>query len=208
MTDPRPGLEVLATGPLALVQDLGRPGLAALGVSRSGAADRDSFRLGAGLVAQDYAAAGIEVTFGGLVIRAHGDLILALTGAPAPATVNGIAVAHDALLFLRDGHTLRLGIPPVGLRTYLSVRGGVDVPAILGSRATDILSGLGPARLKVGDLLPVGPPPPALPTIEVAPIKPMGTGDSAGSCSARASPTGRSRCPPVVSQSSFWPTTR
>ena len=62
----RPALEVMATGPLALIQDLGRPGLAAMGVGRSGAADRRSFRLGARLLAQDNTAAAIEVTFGGL----------------------------------------------------------------------------------------------------------------------------------------------
>lgn len=154
-------LEVVATGTLALVQDLGRPGYAAMGVGRSGAADRLSFQLGARLLAQDDAAAGIEVTFGGLAVRAHADVLLALTGAPAPATVDGADVAHLAPFLLRDGSTLRLGVPPVGLRTYLSVHGGVDVPAVLGSRATDMLSGLGPAPLKVGDVLPVGPAPTA-----------------------------------------------
>ncbi|MDQ1536044.1 MAG: hypothetical protein QOE58_437 [Actinomycetota bacterium] len=176
MTPPGHALEVLATGPLALIQDLGRPGLAALGVGRSGAADRASFRLGARLVAQDYAAAGVEVTFGGLVVRARGDMILALTGAPAPAEVNGVEVAHQSLFFLTDGSTLRLGMPAAGLRTYLSVRGGVDVPAILGSRATDMLSRLGPAPLKAGDVLPVGPPPSALPSVDVAPVRAMTNG--------------------------------
>jgi biotin-dependent carboxylase-like uncharacterized protein len=168
-----PRLEVLATGPLALIQDLGRPGLAHMGVGRSGAADRGSFRLGARLLAQSYAAAGIEVTMGGLCVRAHGDVMLALTGAPAPASVNGTAVPHLGAFVLRDGLTLRLATPPVGLRTYLSVRGGVDVPAVLGSRATDVLSGLGPAPLTVGDVLPVGPPPPTFPNVDVAPVRSM-----------------------------------
>jgi biotin-dependent carboxylase-like uncharacterized protein len=168
-----PALEVLATGPLALIQDLGRPGLAAMGVSRSGAADRRSFRLGARLVAQDYAAAGIEVTFGGLAVRAHGDVMLALTGAPAAADVDGSEVAHLAPFVLADGSTLSLATPPVGLRTYLSVRGGVDVPQVLGSRATDVLSRLGPAPLKVGDILPVGLPPVTFPIIDVAPLRTM-----------------------------------
>jgi biotin-dependent carboxylase-like uncharacterized protein len=176
MSIPGPALEVLATGPLALIQDLGRPGLAALGVGRSGAADRRSFQLGARLLAQDYAAAGIEVTFGGLALRAHGDLMLALTGAPAPAAVDGTEVAHLTPFVLPDGHTLRLAIPPVGLRTYLSVRGGVDVPAVLGSRATDVLSALGPAQLKVGDILPIGPPPSTLPNVDVAPLRSMTNG--------------------------------
>jgi biotin-dependent carboxylase-like uncharacterized protein len=176
MSIPRPALEVLATGPLALIQDLGRPGLAAMGVGRSGAADRRSFQLGARLLAQDYAAASIEVTFGGLAIRAHGDLMLALTGAPAPAMLDGTEVAHLAPFTLNDRHTLRLAIPPVGLRTYLSVRGGVDVPTVLGSRATDVLSGLGPAPLKAGDILPIGAPSSTLPNVDVAPVKSLTNG--------------------------------
>jgi biotin-dependent carboxylase-like uncharacterized protein len=166
-----PALEVVATGPLALIQDLGRPGLAAVGVGRSGAADRRSFRLGARLLAQDDACAGIEVTFGGLEIRAHGDVLIALTGAPAPATIDGIEVAHLAPFALTDGLVLRLGLPRVGLRTYLSVRGGVEVPAVLGSRATDVLSGLGPAPLKVGDILPVGASPSTFSSVDVVPVR-------------------------------------
>jgi biotin-dependent carboxylase-like uncharacterized protein len=127
-----------------------------MGVGRSGAADRRSFRLGAYLLTQDLAAAAIEVTLGGLAVRVHGDVMLAITGAPAPATVDGTEVAQGAPFVLSEGSTLRLAVPPVGLRTYLSVHGGVDVPAVLGSRATDMLSGLGPAPLKVGDVLPVG----------------------------------------------------
>ena len=165
----RRALQVLATGPLTLVQDLGRPGLAALGVGRSGAADRGAFRLGARLLAQDYTAAALEVTFGGLAMRAHGDLMVALTGAAAPVTVEDRQVAHRSPLPLRDGETLKIGTPAVGLRTYLSVRGGVDVPAVLDSRATDTLSGIGPPSVKAGDLLPVGPPPRAFPVVDHAP---------------------------------------
>jgi len=147
-----------------------------MGVGRSGAADRRSFRLGARLLAQDCTAAGIEITLGGLEVRAHGDAILALTGAPAPASVDGIGVAHNASFVLTHGQALRLGIPPVGLRTYLSVRGGVQVPAVLGSRATDVLSGLGPSPLKVGDLLPVGSSPSTFPYIDVDPVESMTNG--------------------------------
>lgn len=171
-----PSLEVLATGPLALIQDLGRPGLAAMGVGRSGAADRGSFQLGARLLAQGYDAAAIEVTLGGLAVLAHGDVMLALTGAPAPAAVDGTQVAHLASFVLREGQILRLAIPKVGLRTYLSVRGGVDVPAVLGSRATDVLSGLGPSPLKPGDVLSVGTPPSTFPNVDVAPVRSMTTG--------------------------------
>jgi biotin-dependent carboxylase-like uncharacterized protein len=167
-------LEVLRTGALALSEDLGRPGLAASGVGRSGAADRGALRLANRLVANDEEAAGIEVVFGGLAVRAGRDntvpLTVALAGAPAPADVDGMPVGHHALLTLRPGRTLRLGVPPTGLRTYLAVRGGVAVDPVLGSRSTDVLAGLGPARLAPGDVLPVGPEPSALPLVDVAPV--------------------------------------
>jgi KipI family sensor histidine kinase inhibitor len=168
------GLEIVATGALALLQDLGRVGLAASGVGRSGAADRAALRLANRLVANPEGAAAIESTFGGLVVRAGPDLpaplLVALTGAPAPADVDGTPVGHHALVGLRAGQVLRLGPPPVGLRTYLAVRGGIAVPEVLGSRSTDVLSGVGPAPLAAGDVLPVGPEPHALPLVDVAPV--------------------------------------
>jgi biotin-dependent carboxylase-like uncharacterized protein len=164
-------LEVLATGALALVQDLGRPGLAASGVGRSGAADRSSLTLANRLVANPEDAAGIEVVFGGLVVRAHGLLTVALTGAPAPLDVDGTPAGPYAVLTLRPGQLLRLGMPPTGLRSYLAVRGGIAVEPVLGSRSTDVLAELGPPRLTAGTLLPVGPEPPELPVIDVAAVR-------------------------------------
>ena len=169
-------LEVLATGPLTLVQDLGRPGLAAFGVGRSGAADRAAFQLGARLLGQDYGAAALEVTLGGLELRAAGDVLVALTGAPAPASVDGRAVGGCSPVQLRDGQRLRLGVPAAGLRTYVSVRGGLDVPVVLGSRSTDILAGLGPPPVRVGDRLPVGPRPRRFPCVDVAPTAALVSG--------------------------------
>lgn len=167
-------VEVVATGAQSLVQDLGRVGLAASGVGRSGAADRAALRLANRLVANPEGAAAIESTFGGLVVRAGPDLpaplLVALAGAPAPADVDGTPVGHHALVALRAGQVLRLGPPPVGLRTYLAVRGGIAVPEVLGSRSTDVLSGVGPAPPAVGDVLPVGPEPDALPLVDVAPV--------------------------------------
>jgi biotin-dependent carboxylase-like uncharacterized protein len=162
-------LEVLSPGLLTLVQDLGRFGLASIGVGPSGAADRGAFRLGARLLAQPYTAAALEVTFGGLSVRAHGNLQLALTGAQAPATVDDHAVGYLGPFTLADGQTLTLDRPRVGLRTYLSVRGGVAVPPVLGSRATDTLSGLGPPPVRAGDMLPIGPAPAAFPNLDIVP---------------------------------------
>jgi len=163
-------LEVLATGALALIEDLGRPGLAATGVGRSGAADRSALRLANRLVANAEDAAGVEVVFGGFAARARGPLTVALTGAPAPAEVDGTPVGHHAVVRLRAGQVLRLGTPPTGLRTYLAVRGGITVPPVLGSRSTDVLSGLGPEKLAPGTVLPVGPEPDAVPLVDVAPV--------------------------------------
>ncbi|GAB2935342.1 5-oxoprolinase/urea amidolyase family protein [Rhodococcus aerolatus] len=164
-------LTVLATGPLALVQDRGRPGLGGIGVGRSGAADRASHDLANRLVANDPGAATVEVTLGGLRVRAEADLTVAVTGAPAPAEVDGTPVGHNAVLRLRAGQELALGAPPHGLRSYLAVRGGVTVEAVLGSRATDVLSGLGPDPLAEGTVLPVGAAPQEVPTVDQAPVR-------------------------------------
>ena len=165
-------LEILEVGPQVLVQDLGRPGLAALGVGRSGAADRGAHRLGARLLAQDEALAGLEVLMGGCTLRARGAVTVAVTGAPGAVTVDGRDVAWGAPVRLEDGQTLQLAppSPTVGLRTYLAVRGGLDVPSVLGSRSRDTLAGLGPEPVGPGDVLQVGQAPSTAPTVDqVAP---------------------------------------
>ncbi|MCW2622583.1 MAG: ahs2 [Frankiales bacterium] len=164
-------LDVLATGPLATVQDLGRPGLAAMGVTRSGAADGASAGLANRLVGNDPAAAVVEVTAGGLQVRAGRALLVAVTGAPAPVTVDGRAAPFAGPLPLVPGQVLALGRPLLGLRSYLAVRGGIDVPPVLGSRSTDTLSGLGPEPLRAGDRLAVGRLAGEEPIVDVAPVR-------------------------------------
>ncbi|HET8559783.1 MAG TPA: biotin-dependent carboxyltransferase family protein [Marmoricola sp.] len=170
-------LAVLEPGPLATVQDLGRPGLAGLGVTRSGAADPDALRLGNRLVGNDEGLAGVEATHGGLVVQALADLLVALTGAPCPATVDGREIGFNAPVALATGAVLRLGSPGTGMRSYLAVRGGVDVPLVLGSRSTDVLSGLGHAPLRAGARLPVGPPPSRHPHVDHAPAPALTDGE-------------------------------
>ncbi|SNS20108.1 biotin-dependent carboxylase uncharacterized domain-containing protein [Geodermatophilus saharensis] len=158
-------LTVLAPGPLTTVQDRGRPGRAGIGVGRSGAADRASAALANRLVGNDPGAAVLEVTLGGLAVRADADLLVVTTGARCPGSP-----VHAAPGPLRAGTTLGLGTPAAGLRTYLAVRGGIAVDPVLGSRSTDVLSGLGPAPLRAGDRLPVGQaafPPPG---VDLAPV--------------------------------------
>ena len=168
-------LEVVAAGPLTLVEDLGRPGLSSLGVGPSGAADRGAFTLGARLLGQPTDRAALEVHHGGVTLRAQGSVTMALTGAPAPTTVDGTPVGHAAPFLVRDGSVLQVGRPTSGLRTYVSVRGGVEVEAVLGSRSYDTLSGIGPLPLKDGHVLPVGQPV-GEPVVDIAPVAPPASG--------------------------------
>jgi biotin-dependent carboxylase-like uncharacterized protein len=161
-----PALEVLATGALVLIEDEGRPGHAAVGVGPSGAADRSAYRLGARLVGHGDGRAALEVLLGGLAVRARGRVTVALTGALAPATVDGRPVGHASLIEVADGSVLTLGMPSAGVRTYLTVRGGVAVDPVLGSRSTDTLSGVGPAPVRVGDVVPVGDPGTTFPEVD------------------------------------------
>jgi biotin-dependent carboxylase-like uncharacterized protein len=159
-------IEVLRTGPLATVQDLGRPGHAALGVGLSGAADRRALRLANRLVGNPEGAAAIEITFGGFAARFEDLARVALAGAPCDVTPGAM---HEPI-YLRPGSELRVGPPEAGLRTYLAVAGGIDVEPVLGSRATDTLAGLGPERLDAGARLPVGPARGEAPGVDAVPV--------------------------------------
>ena len=155
-----PALEVLSPGPQALIQDLGRPGLGDLGVSPAGAADTASARQANRLVGNLPTDAVIENVMGGLSVQAVGELTVALSGAATTADIRSQGISRQAPMYapfpLHDGESLRLGVPEKGLRTYLAVRGGIDVPPVLGSRSTDLMSGIGPAPLAAGTVLPVG----------------------------------------------------
>ncbi|MEO5743331.1 MAG: biotin-dependent carboxyltransferase family protein, partial [Terracoccus sp.] len=115
--------------------------------------------------------AGLEITLGGLEVTIVAAQTLALTGAVAAASLDGQPVPFAAPFTARDGQRLVLGLPPHGLRTYLSVRGGIDVDPVLGSRSTDVLSGVGPKPLTNGSRVPVGDPGCiAFPHVDVAPV--------------------------------------
>ena len=156
MTDAA-AFRVLEPGLLATVQDLGRPGSAALGVAPSGALDRGALRLANRLLGNAEGAAAIEVTMGGLRAVAARDLWFAVTGAWGSITLDGAPVDPFEAHLWPDGAELELDWFDHGTRAYLAVRGGVDAPRALGSRSTDVMAGLGPARLRAGDALAVGP---------------------------------------------------
>ncbi|MBL1073218.1 biotin-dependent carboxyltransferase family protein [Nocardia sp. 2] len=169
-------IRVERVGPLATVQDLGRPGWFDSGVGAAGAADRASLRLANRLVGNAEGAAAIEVLLGGVELLAERHLTLAVTGAAAPATIDGRPVGAASVLELEEGQRLRLGYAMSGLRAYVAVRGGIDLPPVLGSRSRDTLSGIGPEPLCAGDLLPIGKPPRAYSPIDVAPVAPPADG--------------------------------
>lgn len=164
-------LEILHTGPLALVEDLGRDGMSQIGVTRSGAADRRSHTLANRLVANPDDRATIEVMFGGFSARVRGgDVDIAVTGADTDPSVNGIAFGTNSIHHVRDGEVISLGAPYAGLRTYLGVRGGFEVTPVLGSRSYDVMSSIGPLPLQAGDVLPVGGRTDEYPELEQAPV--------------------------------------
>jgi biotin-dependent carboxylase-like uncharacterized protein len=146
-------VEVLAPGALTTIQDLGRPGWAHIGVPRSGAADRPALRLANSLVGNGENAAALETTLAGPRLRFDGPAVAALTGAPAPVRVADRTVGMNEVFAVAAGDELQIGNASAGLRTYLAFRGGIAVPLVLGSAATDLLTGLGPDPLTRGDLL-------------------------------------------------------
>ncbi|SDS28043.1 carboxyltransferase domain-containing protein [Corynebacterium timonense] len=150
----RPVLAVDDPGLQTLYQDLGRPGHGDLGVTSSGSADRASARAANAAVGNQRGATLLE-NIGGLTLRALTETVVAVTGAEAHVTVDGrpALLAHPTLV--PAGAQLVVAAPSTGMRTYVAVRGGLVADAELGSSATDMLSGLGPAPVAAGDTLSV-----------------------------------------------------
>lgn len=170
-------LEILRTGPLALVEDLGRPGVAHLGVTRSGAADRRAHTLANRLVANPDDRATVEVTLGGFSVRVHGgDVEIAVTGADTDPAVNGKPFGTNSIQHVKAGDVISLGAPHTGMRSYLAVRGGIDVEPVLGSRSFDVMSAIGPRPLQRGDVLPVGAHTADFPEVDQAPVAAIDSG--------------------------------
>ncbi|MET8229351.1 biotin-dependent carboxyltransferase family protein [Micromonospora sp. NPDC005298] len=151
-------IEVLRAGALTTVQDLGRPGWAHLGVPRSGALDPAALRLANRLVGNPEQTAGLEITLTGCELRLTRATTVAVTGADVPVRVGERPGDTGRPLSVPAGTVLRIGPARRGVRSWLAVAGGIDVPAVLGSRSTDTLSGLGPQPLRAGERLPLGRP--------------------------------------------------
>ncbi|WP_037670899.1 biotin-dependent carboxyltransferase family protein [Streptomyces griseus] len=150
-------LAVVRAGALTTVQDRGRPGHAHLGVPRAGALDGPAAALVNRLVGNPVEAAVLETTLNGCAVRPRSTVTVAVGGAPCPVTLDGRPVAWGAPVRVPAGALLEVGAAVRGVRSYVAVSGGVAVEPVLGSRSTDLLSGLGPAPLTDGTVLPLGP---------------------------------------------------
>jgi antagonist of KipI len=155
-------IAVLKPGMLTTVQDAGRPVHRASGMPVAGAMDRLAFAVANRLAGNQPGAAALELTLLGGAFRFEEGATVALAGAPIPATLDGRPVEAGVPLHVPAGSTLTLGVAGRGVRTYLAVRGGIDVPILLGSRSTYLRAAFGGFEgraLRAGDRLPVGPPP-------------------------------------------------
>ncbi|HEU4629616.1 MAG TPA: biotin-dependent carboxyltransferase family protein [Gemmatimonadaceae bacterium] len=154
-----PTLVVDGALPFVTVQDLGRPGHRHLGVPAGGAMDRWALQAANILVGNEPGAAALEWAVGGGMVRLAREGTIALTGAGADAELDGAPVRPWEPLHVRAGGTLAIR----GLRgafLYVALAGGIDVPSLMGSRATYLPGGFGGhdgRRLRAGDVLPLGP---------------------------------------------------
>ena len=170
-------LEVLRPGLQLLVQDLGRPGFASMGVSAAGAADRSALTAANRLVGNAETAAGLESFGGGVLLRSTGDGVAAVTGPTGTITVTAadgtvLTPRLGEAFALSDGDELELGPAERGVRRYLAVRGGIDVETALGSSSADTLAGLGPAAVDKGTTLSVHDPRTAPHLVDPIPARP------------------------------------
>ncbi|MFE5302138.1 biotin-dependent carboxyltransferase family protein [Streptomyces sp. NPDC056632] len=147
---------VVRAGALTTVQDLGRAGHAHLGVPRSGALDPGAVRLVNRLLGNPEDAAVLETTLTGCAVRPRCAVTVVVGGAPCPVRVDGRPTAWGSPVRVGPGQLLDVGTAERGLRSYVGFGGGVAVDPVLGSRSTDLLSGLGPAPLSDGAVLPLG----------------------------------------------------
>jgi KipI family sensor histidine kinase inhibitor len=148
---------VESSGLLSFVQDRGRRGVAALGVPRAGAADPDALRMANRMVGNDEDAAAIETTARGPCLRFSAPAHVAVVGT-AELSIDGRPLPSDSVVPVAAGQRLTTGIERRGLRSYIAVSGGIDIPKVLGSRSSDVLCGLGPGPLVSGDVLGLGRP--------------------------------------------------
>jgi biotin-dependent carboxylase-like uncharacterized protein len=171
-------IRIADPGPQTTVQDLGRVGQLRSGIPPSGPVDARAFVIANRLVGNADGAAGLECTLLGPRFTVEAPCAIAVTGADAPVTIKGVAAPSWATLTLAPGDTVRIGAVRAGVRIYVAFSGGLDVPLVLGSRATYLrgqLGGLHGRSLKRDDVLRLFaaplPAPRALSEGEVPPVE-------------------------------------
>jgi allophanate hydrolase len=148
-------LTILQAGSAMTVQDLGRPGYRALGLTHGGAADPAALHEGAALLGQVPNSAALEMAGSGGSFQADVDIRIALTGAQMQVSIDGEPIAWNASHLLPAGAKLTIGGARDGAYGYLHVGGGFDVEPVMESRSSHLAAGIG-RLLQTGDSLPVG----------------------------------------------------
>ena len=148
-------LKVLSAGPAMSVQDMGRSGYLAYGLTRGGAADPLALHEGAALLGQSATLAAIEMVGMGGTFQTDVDTVIALTGARMTATMDGTPLIWDASHPWPAGAKLAIGGAVAGTYGYLHVAGGIDTDPAMGARAVHLNAGIG-GLLQAGDTLPIG----------------------------------------------------
>ncbi len=154
-------IDIHRAGLLTTVQDLGRTGMRAFGVAGGGAVDPLACAVANRLVGNPLNAATLEITMGACVLRFTSATLVSLTGADCHADLDGTPVWSWWRFPVSRGQTLTLRPSRVGMRTYLAVAGGIDVPETLGSRSTDLAAGFGGfagRALRDGDRIAIAHP--------------------------------------------------
>ena len=148
---------VKTPGPLTTVQDEGRFFYQSSGIRPSGVMDGAAYEAANALVGNAKGEAVLEMTFLGATLEFQSAAWFALTGADMQAKLDGVPVERYRAVRAEAGQTLAVGMAATGCRGYLAVRGGFDVPLVMGSRSTDVsakLGGFEGRALKAGDVLP------------------------------------------------------
>jgi antagonist of KipI len=175
-------ISIVTAGLFTTVQDGGRWGFQAYGMPVAGAMDRHAYNLANILAGNPPGAACLEMTVTGDTIRFETDAYVAICGADMQPSLDGRAAATWSAFPVAAGSTLACGYAVRGCRTYLAIRGGIDVPPVLGSRSTytrAAVGGLGGRQLKAGDTLAFGRSDPAdnRPLLLPEAYRPVGAGD-------------------------------
>lgn len=156
-------IQILSPGPLTTVQDLGRFGYGKDGFGTSGAMDVRAAVTANLIVGNDRNAAVLEMTVMGITARVLDRTVIAFAGGDFSPKINGMPVPMLGAVSVLPGDEISLGFALTGCRAYMAVRGGIDVPLVMGSRSTDIkcrMGGFSGRKLMAGDILPVLPAPP------------------------------------------------